>query len=306
MLSELEYSYREPGRKRSGSSATKSRSRRGSKTWRGVGGEDGHELGVGGVVGQAAGVRQELAQRHRAPGSRLSGQPVGDGVVEGQPALVDEPEGDGAAERLGDAGDPHVVVRARRTAGGDVADAGGVHLRTVAPREQGDHPGRAVVLGDEPVELALQALVVPRRAAVGSLRGLEQRRAEHGGGEGDDGERGAQAVAAGADGHVRISLGAVGGCGGGRVEGRRPGPGPGPGDPAAAPACLAGQEPQPAAARPGQGRSADAAHRYVRLSAGTSGNDRQGFHRAGPTLFPVRADKKQINFERMAVECPGT
>lgn len=103
---------------------------------------------------------EELAQRHRVPGLGLVGKALADGVVEGEQALVDELEGYGSAERLGDAGDAHVVVGVRSATGRDVADPGRVHLRTVAAGEQGDRPGWAVVLGDQPVELPLEALVM--------------------------------------------------------------------------------------------------------------------------------------------------
>lgn len=168
---------------------------------------------------------EELAQRHRVPGLGLVGQALADGVVEGEQALVDELEGDGSAERLGDAGDAHVVVGVRRATGRDVADSGRVHLRTVAPGEQGDHPGRAVLLGDQPVELPLEALVVAlgavaRAGVTGRLRGLQQP-SERGGGQDGGGQSGAEAAPAGAGTgrHVRGSW-----CARGRPGRAVPGP----------------------------------------------------------------------------------
>lgn len=87
--------------------------------------------------------------------------------------------------------------------------AGGVHLRTVAAGEHGDHPGRAVLLGDEPLQLLLEAFVVvravPGRFGIADrLRGLEEP-AERSGGEGGGGESGAESASAGTGQHVQVS-----------------------------------------------------------------------------------------------------
>ena len=73
----------------------------------------GEALGLG-VVGHAAGVVEHLPHGHRAPGRRHPGEPLADRVVEAELAGLDEVQRDGAAEGLGDAGDPHVVGRPRR------------------------------------------------------------------------------------------------------------------------------------------------------------------------------------------------
>lgn len=125
----------------------------------GIGGDDLQEPGVRAVVGQAAGVVQQLAERHRVPVLGEVRQAPTDGVVEGECPAVDEAQSHRSAVGLGHARDPHVVVDARWPAGADLGDSGPVDLPVAVPLEHRDRAGRTARRGDEILELPLQGRV---------------------------------------------------------------------------------------------------------------------------------------------------
>ncbi len=79
------------------------------------------------VVREPAGVIEHLADRHAPPRRGEVGPPARDRVVEAQPPVAHELQGDRAPEGLRDARDAHVVRRARRAAGAHVGHARGQH-----------------------------------------------------------------------------------------------------------------------------------------------------------------------------------
>ncbi|GAA5016660.1 hypothetical protein GCM10025734_66550 [Kitasatospora paranensis] len=150
-----------------------------------VGRDDGAEGRGVAVVRQPAGVLEELAECHGRPGRREVGEALPEGVVQAEGPAVDQPERDGAAERLGDAGDPHVVVGARCARLPHLGDTGAVDLRAVAAPEDRDGTGRPASGAHQLVEPVLErgrAVGAAARLGVGGDEGDQRRRREQGGG----------------------------------------------------------------------------------------------------------------------------
>ncbi len=119
----LLYCQRVPGSKSRGLPAH-SRTRRFGV---GGGGPGGDGVVLGGVVGVAAGVREEVAEGD-VVGAGEIGVPAGDGVVEGELAILGEEEDAGGGELLGDGADGVVHGGGGGGRGGEagVAVGGGV------------------------------------------------------------------------------------------------------------------------------------------------------------------------------------
>lgn len=145
------------------------------------------ELAVGGVVADAAGVVEELAQGDRgavvAVALDEAGEVLVDGVVEVDPPLALELEEDGGDEGLGDGADAEAVVGAACPAGVEVGGAGCPVPDPVTVAGAGEGAGEAV--GDGNVQDPLGALVAGGGGCGGGLRGQGE-----GGERGRGGERG--------------------------------------------------------------------------------------------------------------------
>ena len=117
------------------------------------------------VVGQAAGVVEQLPDGHRRP-RRAAGPGAAAPIVSSRPSLpvVHEVQRDRAAERLRDARDPHVVGRARRAARLHVGRAGAQDGRA-APRSRSRSRRAGRPRLRPALELALEARARPRAPA---------------------------------------------------------------------------------------------------------------------------------------------
>ncbi len=138
----------------------------------GVLGDDVDEPLGGRVVGQPAGVVEQLTQGHPVPRGRLIGQHLADRGVQVQSAAVDEPQGHRSAEGLGDTGDPHVVGGPRWPPALQVGHARPVDLRTVAVAQDGDDAGGPVGALHQLPQLLLEGGPRRRVAVRSGLRGL--------------------------------------------------------------------------------------------------------------------------------------
>ena len=124
--------------------------------------ERGHrrqDFGVPGIVAEAGGVGEQLAQGDRAArraelrraiGAEAlqhlrggeAGQVGGNGAIERQPALFDQLHGGGGGDGLGHGGEPHHAVRRHRRLGGAVGGAEGALIEDAAGiAGEGDHAG---------------------------------------------------------------------------------------------------------------------------------------------------------------------
>src|SRR5215468_10620077 len=112
---------------------------------------------------------EELGERHGPPGLRQFGQPLTDGIVEGELSARYERERGGSAERFRHARETHVVVDVDRPPRFKVRDPRGVDIDRFSSSHNYDDTGRATTLaGHEALQRALQrALVlIPRRSQV--------------------------------------------------------------------------------------------------------------------------------------------
>jgi hypothetical protein len=100
-------------------------------------------------------VVEHLAHGHRAPGCRHPAESLGDRVVEPEPAGANQVERHRAAERLGDAGDPHVVGGLRRSRSLDVGSPRPQHGQLAVAVHRRDRSRRSALRRDQPLEPAL-------------------------------------------------------------------------------------------------------------------------------------------------------
>lgn len=135
-------------------------------------------------IRDAAGVTEELAQRHRRPARWLRRQPAADRVVQRQRSLVHERQGDPTNERLRHARDAHEVIRARRL-GLDETRAAFVTARAARSESPGRSARRRNQLAQRAVECRVGHPWRRRRRVCGS--GPQQ--CKHGNDTADD-ERG--------------------------------------------------------------------------------------------------------------------
>lgn len=142
MLSVFEYSYFLPGLKLTGSFRTQLITFVGETKPRGSVWACLMKPSDFGVIRETAGVVQQLGQGHRAPRLRHRRQHFADRAVESELARLDEVERDGAAERLGDGGDPHVVGGARLRRLVDVGHAGAERGQLAVPVQRRDRSRR--------------------------------------------------------------------------------------------------------------------------------------------------------------------
>ncbi len=84
---------------------------------------------------------EQLSQRHVRPGVGEVGKAFADRVVEREHSVVDERERGGTAERLGHAGDTHVVIGRRRVIGADLGDPNPEHVPIRTRLHDGDRAG---------------------------------------------------------------------------------------------------------------------------------------------------------------------
>src|SRR5690606_10887910 len=111
-------------------------------------------------------------------------QPVAQPVVETERAAVDEGEYHRRVERLGRAGDAHVVVDARSATGLQVGDPGPHHAAVAVAPEHGDHAGRTSGAVHELLDLLPEASAVVRFGRGG---GAGRPRAQGGDADREDG-----------------------------------------------------------------------------------------------------------------------
>ncbi len=137
------------------------------------------------VVGESAGLLEELADGDAAPVDPLSADEAGqvgvDGGVQVHPPLRDELEDDDRDEGLGVAADPHLPVDGYRCAGGQVSDSCGVGPGAAVPvpdaRQGGGHP----VVAHQRVQAPLDG-ILPGGGGLGRRQDARRHNA--------DGERG--------------------------------------------------------------------------------------------------------------------
>ena len=155
-LSEFEYLYLDPGGNSKGlvGDEAERELRRDRRL-----GVHPHEVLPGIALREArnpARVLEELAQRHRAPRGGLIRQDLRDRAVERQAPVVDEPERDGAVERLPVTGGPQVIVAVDRSAAFDVAHTRPQEVDPSAPLHQRRRSRRALFELHQLVELPIQ------------------------------------------------------------------------------------------------------------------------------------------------------
>ena len=112
------------------------------------------------VVRQPAGMVQKLPERDIAPCRRELGESFANGVVQAELLAVDQTQGDGSAERLGDAGDAHMVVGTWAEAGVEVGDSCSVDFCLVAMQQHDDGARRATWRTDQLLQKLAQCAVM--------------------------------------------------------------------------------------------------------------------------------------------------
>ena len=108
------------------------------------------------VVGHAAGVVEQLPQRHGRPRGRESGQQLANRVAQLELSARHQAQRYRAAERLGHARDPHVVGRAGLSARLDVGHSGAERRDARAAAQRHDRARRSAFGRHQGVELALK------------------------------------------------------------------------------------------------------------------------------------------------------
>ena len=138
------------------------------------------EAGGLGVVRQPAGMIQKVPERDIAPCCRELGESFANGVIQAELLAVDQTQGDSSAERLGNAGDAHMVVGSWAEAGVEVGGSCSVDFRSVAMPQDDDGARGATWRTDQLLQDTAQFVVV---WSLLRLRGCAYQSCGHGGGQ---------------------------------------------------------------------------------------------------------------------------